>query len=164
MLEEYQLALSADANMPIVVLFGKMMGGLGQTQKGGLESYYSMVSHIQEVIARPALEKLVSTLWVQRNLQGSIPDKWSIIFNPLWQPTELEVAQQEKAESERDANNINNLVLLMNQGILTPEEVRQVVVNEIYDDYGFPDTTPSEGGDINYAEGVDTSQLNVPGT
>jgi hypothetical protein len=161
-IEEYQNALAASSNIPKLILFGQTMGGLHTTGSSNLESYYSMVSHIQEVIARPALEKLVSILYVQKTIKKSdVPDTWHIEFNPLWMPTGLEQAQTDQAEATADQLNINNLVTLMNQGILSAEEVRKVVVNDIYGEYDFDDALPSDGGDINYAEGIDTSLLQV---
>lgn len=161
LIEEYQISISASSNMPVVVLFGKAIAGLGATQKGNLESYYSMVSHIQQTIAKQPLEKLTSILWLQRELKNRIPDNWSIVFNPLWMPDESQQAVTKKDESTADMNNISNLITLMNNGILQPEEVRRIVVNDIYPEYGFPDASPSTGGDIDYAEGVDLSQLTV---
>jgi hypothetical protein len=159
-IQEYQTALAASSNIPKMVLFGETTGGITTTGNNNLESYYSMVSHIQEVIARPPLERLISILYVQKSI-SNIPDTWHIKYCPLWMPTGLEQAQSDQAEATADSANINNLVTLMNQGILSPEEVRKVIVNDIYNEYDFDDALPSDGGDINYAEGIDTSMLNV---
>jgi hypothetical protein len=127
-----------------------------------MESYYGLVAHVQNVIAKPAVEKLVATLYVQKTIPAKdIPDEWHIKWCPLWMPTELEKAQSDQAEATADQLTINNLIALMNQGILSAEEVRQVIVNDIYDEYDFDDALPSDGGDINYAEGIDTSMLQV---
>jgi hypothetical protein len=53
------------------------------------------------------------------------------------------------------------LMTLMNNGIISPEEVRKIVVNK-YSEYEFPDEIPSTAGDINYAENVDPSLMDVP--
>lgn len=163
LLDEYQTALCASSNIPKIVLFGDTQGGLNTSAQGNLESYYSMVSKIQQVIAKPALERLVSVLYVQSAIKKSdIPDDWEIQFNPLWMPSALEQAQTDQAEGMADQSNINNLINLMNDGILSAEEVRKVIVNDIYNEYDFDEALPSDGGDINYAEGVDTSMLVAP--
>ena len=162
LLVEYKTALCASSNIPEMVLFGQTAGGINTSAQGNLESYYSMVSHIQEVIARPPLEKIVSLLYVQRTVpKTDIPDEWHIVFNPLWMPTGLEKAQTDQAEATANQLNIGNLLNLMNNGILSPDEVRKVVVNELYSEYEFGDTLPSDGGDILYAENVDPSMFQV---
>jgi phage-related protein (TIGR01555 family) len=160
-LEEDQIAVAAKSGIPVVVLFGKSVAGLGATQAGNMDAYSSMVGHIQRKQGRPALEKLISILWLQADLKEHIPDTWEIEFNPLWVPSELEQAQRDKEQSTADANTVTSLVTLMDRGLLRPEEVRKVIVNYVYNAFGFPDAAPSEGGDVDYAEGVDLSQFNV---
>jgi hypothetical protein len=54
------------------------------------------------------------------------------------------------------------LMTLMNGGIISPEEVRKIVVNK-YSDYDFPDEIPDTAvSAMDYAAGIDTSQLDVP--
>ena len=160
-LKAYQIALCASSNMPIMILFGEQAAGLSNTGAGNLESYYGMVSHIQNVIARPVLEKLTSILWVQKSLAGKIPDKWKIEFNPLWIATDLEVAQTELAENQAHSAEVTMLISLMAEGILSPEEVRSIIV-EKYSEYDFPDGLPSIEGDVGYAQNVDPSLMDVP--
>lgn len=164
LIDTFEISIAADAKMPVVVLFGKATRGLNTTGAGDLEAYYGMVGQIQRVIVKPVLEKLTSILYVQKSLNGQIPDDWQLEFNPLWQPTAQEQANTDNLEQQGNTSKVNTLMTLMNNSILSPEEVRKIVVNEIYPDYEFEDTLPSTGDDINYAEGVDTSMLDVPGT
>lgn len=161
MINEYQNALSASASMPITILFGKSTTGLNNTGSGDLEAYYGMVSHIQNVVARPALEKLTSILWCQKLLKGKAAENWHLEFNPLWLPTDLEMAQTDLAKQQANTSEINSLIALMINQLLTPEEVRRIVVNK-YDDYEFSDQLPSFGDDVGYSENVDTSLMDVP--
>jgi phage-related protein (TIGR01555 family) len=163
LLDQFQTAICAKSNIPQVILFGRSTRGLNTTMQGDLESYYSMVSHIQQIQARPALEKLVSLLWLQRELRADIPDQWHIIFNPLWMPSEQEQATIRKDRSTADTNAVTNLVTLMLQGILSPDEVRQIVVNDVYSNFGLSGARVSESGDIDYAAGVDVTQLQAGG-
>lgn len=160
-LDEYQVSLSADSNIPLLVLFGKTHGGLQTSAQSNMESYYSMVSHIQQVLVKPAMERLVAVLYTQATIKAKTPDKWKIIFNALWMPSEQEQATTRKDKTVADQNEVGNLINLMNNGILSAEEVRQVIVNDIYNEFEFSDTLPSSGGDIDYAEGIDTSMLTV---
>ena len=161
-IQEYQSALCASSGIASIVLFGQTKGGLHSSGNNNMETYYGVVAHIQNVVAQPAIEKLIATLYVQKTIKKSdIPDEWHIKWCPLWSPTELEKAQSDQAEATADQLNINNLVTLMNQGIMSAEEVRKVVVNDIYGDYDLDDALPSDGGDINYAQGIDTAMLQV---
>jgi phage-related protein (TIGR01555 family) len=162
-IDEYKSALSASSNMPETILFGKSTSGLNNTGSGDLESYYGMVGHIQESIARPALEKLTSILWVQKSLKGKAPEDWEIEFNPLWVPSGTEKAQAELNEAQAIASETTALVNLMNNQILAPEEVRKIVINK-FPDYEFSEELPDfPETDIQYAEGVDVSMMDVPG-
>jgi len=163
MIVEYQNALSASSSLPVTILFGKSTTGLNNTGSGDLEAYYGMVGHIQSVNAKPALEKLTSILWVQKSLKGKAPEDWKIEFNPLWIPTDLEKAQTEQAESQATANTVNALVTLMNNEILAPEEIRKIIVNK-FSDFDFSEELPVfPETDLSYAEGVDTTLMDVPG-
>jgi uncharacterized protein len=161
LLKEYQTALSASSNIPLMILFGEHSKGLGNSGAGNLESYYGMVSHIQNVIARPSLEKLTAILWMQKSLTGPVPDKWKITFNPLWIATDLENAQTDLAEAQANQAEVAMLVQLMTEQIMTPEEVREVVVNK-YSEYDFPTDLPEGMKDLTYAQGVDPSLMDVP--
>lgn len=152
-LNEYQVALSASSNIPIAMLFGKSSTGLNATGAGDLESYYSMVAHIQRVIAKPSLEKLTSILWMQSHLKTKIPDEWQLIFNPLWAPSEKEVADTQFVTAQANNTEVTMLLALLTNGILDPEEVRKIIVTK-YAEYNFPDTVPSSGADMNYSEAI----------
>jgi len=159
-IQEYQTALSASSNIPVVILFGKSTTGLNATGAGDLESYYGMVSHIQNVIAKPCLEKITALLYIQRAYTAKIPDTWHIVFNPLWAPSEIDVATTNKTNQEANNTEVTMLMTLMMNGIITPEEVRQIVVNK-YSEYEFSDELPSIEGDVDYAEGVDNAEMEV---
>lgn len=160
-IKAYQVALSASSNMPIMILFGEQASGLANTGAGNLESYYGMVSHIQNVIARPVLEKLTSILWVQRNLKSKVPDKWKIEFNPLWIATDLEIAQTDQARFSAQSTEATMLVSLMESSILSPEEVRQIIIDR-YDEYDFSPDLPEQFENVSYANDVDPTLMDLP--
>jgi len=160
-LKEYQTALAASSSIPIMVLFGEQGTGLSNSGAGNLEAYYGMVAHIQSVIARPALERLTSILWVQQSLSESPPDKWKIVFNPLWISSDLENAQTKQAAAQANAAEVTTLLSLMTEQILSPEEVRTIIVDR-YDEYDLPDKLPDIIEEVNYAEGVDKTLMDVP--
>jgi uncharacterized protein len=160
-IQEYQIAVAAAANMPVTILFGKPQKGLNQTGAGDLEAYYGMVSHIQNTIARPPMEKLVSILWLQQSLKAKIPESWKITFNPLWVPDEAAIATANLNNKQADAAEVTMLTGLMGDGIMAPEEVRQIVIDK-YPEYDFPTDVPAVDSNVNYAEGVDNTMMDVP--
>jgi phage-related protein (TIGR01555 family) len=160
-IQEYQTALAAASNMPVTILFGKSTTGLNQTGAGDLEAYYGMVSKIQNVIARPPFEKLVSVLWVQSSIKGKIPDDWKIVYNPLWVLNDVELAQSQLATQQANTAEVAMLVSLMDNQIISPEEIRKIVVDK-YPEYEFPEDIPDSIGEVDYAEGVDPLMMAVP--
>jgi uncharacterized protein len=91
-------------------------------------------------------------------LPGTIPDEWKLIFNPLWSPSEKEQADTNFVNQQANAAEVAMLNTLLMNSIISPEELRKIIVNK-YGEYGFSDTLPSTGEDINYAEGVDVTDL-----
>lgn len=161
-LDTFSIALCASAKMQNTILFGKSTTGLNATGSGDLEAHYTMVAHIQEVIARPALEKLTSILWCQKDLRSKIPDDWHIKFNPLWVPSAQEKAQTDFVTAQAKGQEVTALTTLMNEQIMTAEEVREVIIEEFYDEYGFSVDLPDFPDEMNYSEQVDTTQLQIP--
>jgi len=49
----------------------------------------------------------------------------------------------------------------MTEQILSPEEVRTIIVDR-YDEYDLPDKLPDIIEEVNYAEGVDKTLMDVP--
>lgn len=161
-LATFETALCASSKMQNTMLFGKSSTGLNANGAGDLESHYTMVAHIQEVIARPPLEKLTSILWCQKDFRSKIPDDWHIKFNSLWVPSAQEKAQTEFVEAQAANQEITALTTLMGEQIMTAEEVREVVIEEYYNEYGFSIDLPDFPDELQYAQGVDTSQLQIP--
>jgi phage-related protein (TIGR01555 family) len=158
LIQEFQVALSASTDIPIVILFGKSSTGLNATGAGDLENYYSMLGRIQSRIALPALERLTSILYVQKSLATAPPDKWKIKFNPLWIPSEVEQATAEASKAQAQATEINALIALVNSSIFAPEEVRQIVIDK-YPDYQFAAAPPDPPSlDQQYAAQVAAGQ------
>ena len=161
-LGEYQTALCSSSGVAKIILFGETVGGLNSSGGSNLESHFAMVSHIRETIARPTFEKLISILWLQKNLKGSIPDKWKLVYNPLWQPTEKEQADTDNVEATANNMEVTMLMQLMNNQIITPAEVRKIVVDK-YAEYEFPEEIPDDVKEnIDYSAGVDPADLQVP--
>lgn len=105
-IDRFQTAISAATDIPVTVLFGISPGGLNATGKADFENYYNMVRRIQKRTLKPQLSRLISLISQCSDYGISLPDKYTLEFNPLWQPTEKEQADTEyvKAQTkEREA-------------------------------------------------------------
>ena len=152
-LNEFEVQVCASSQMPSVILFGKSASSLNATGAGELETYYSLVGRIQTRTVKPALEKLVSVLWLQKALKSKIPDKWSIVFEPLWIPPEKEQPEVKQLDATAKSTEVTMLLTLMDAGILMPEEVRKIVINRYADEFEFDENAlPTTGGDEDYSE------------
>lgn len=78
---------------------------MNATGDNDVRNYYDMVSAKQEAELRPQLEYLYEVL--VRSELGHMPDDFRFDFNPLWQLSEKDQADVEKARAERDEKYIN---------------------------------------------------------
>jgi len=117
-LREWAVRLAATADTPASVLFGKLAGGLGAAEDPSIRSWYDRIEGRQENRLRPQLEYLYRLGWRAQNspTRGHEPERWALLFRPLWQLTELEKADLRLKTSQADQIDINGQVV-------TPEEV-----------------------------------------
>lgn len=110
--------LSAVTGIPVTLLFGRSPAGLNATGDADIRFFYDDRKAEQTTVLKAKHERLISLL--MRSKQGPTggvePENWDIVYNPLWQLTELEQATLRKTTAEADAIDIDNQVLL-------PEEV-----------------------------------------
>lgn len=154
LLAEFEVAVCADSQFPSVILFGKSASSLNATGAGDLENFYGLVNRIRMRVAKPALERLISVLWLQNSIEGAIPDNWTITFAELWVPPDKEVADTELVKAQARTAEVTMLLQLMDAGILLPEEVRKIIIEKYSDDYDLPDNPTSSGWDASYARSV----------
>lgn len=110
--------IAAISETPISVLFGNLKGGLGASEDPSARGWYATVGARQESRARTPLEYAYRIGWRSKEgpTRGVEPRKWTLIFRPLWQLTELEQADLRAKTSTADGMDITNQ-------IVTPPEV-----------------------------------------
>lgn len=171
----YMVALATSARMPMAVLFGEDIKGLGTTGTGELNIYHQLLTQIQERQLRPGLEWLITVLWSQRTMPGKQPQKWRVKFNPLFSPSEGEMADVELKKAQA-AKTLMEALALGEGTVLTPDEVRGAVARTEYlgnllaiepdspapvmPDNTDPTTNPNPGGGD--AAGSGSQQGNAP--
>jgi hypothetical protein len=104
--------------MPVTVLFGESPAGLNATGASEIRNYYDRIKSRQKTDLLPQLRQVIRLLMLAKRgpTKGKLPDKWSVTFRPLWQPTEGEIADAYSKFAAGDAANVN-------AQILEPEEI-----------------------------------------
>lgn len=94
--------LIAASGMPHTKLFGTGPdGGIGATGNSEIRDWYDYVASEREISYRPPLEKILTWMTVYGPEKNAKPE---VSFPPLWQPTEKEIAETRKINSETDKN------------------------------------------------------------
>lgn len=134
-LDNFGQYICAMTGIPFTVLFGRAPAGLNSTGRGDLENYYNdVVGKVQRRQLKPQLEKLIKTVQLCKDgpTGGRELENWTIKFNPLWIPTEKEVAETNKLNAECVKVEIDTINSLMESQLLDSSEVRPYLA-EKYD-------------------------------
>jgi phage-related protein (TIGR01555 family) len=115
MVERLALNVAAASGLPMTRLMGQSASGLNATGKGDDRFYYDQASIVQTNHVAPAYLRLVE---IELAMRGHDPEgiNHSVAFKPLWQPTELEIAQTRKFTAETDH-------IYYTDGVLSAEEI-----------------------------------------
>lgn len=118
LLDKYALLLSGASEMPVSLLLGQAPAGLQATGDSDIRWFYDRIKTDQNTRLRLALERLVRLLMRcdAGPTNGLEPGKWSLDFNPLWQPTEKEQADTRFVVAQTDA-------LYIDKQVVTSDEV-----------------------------------------
>ena len=113
------------ADIPMTRLFNEQSKSMGDTGAGDLNHYYDSISSEQEEVLRPILEQLDCVL-LPSTLGKNYAD-CPFKFNPLYQDSENEIAQQRLANTQADVADID-------AGIANVSQVQRRRMNDgIYD-------------------------------
>jgi len=113
MLRLFMTRMSAAADMPVTLLFGQSPDGLNATGASDIRFFYDRVKSLQTRKLVKPIERITKLLMLAEKGE---PDNWSISFNPLWQPTAKEKAEERMIVAQTDAIYIAN-------DVASPEEV-----------------------------------------
>ena len=92
--------VSGAAEIPMTRLFGVQSKGMGDSGQGDLNNYYNAIRGKQESDYRQFLEAIDKVLIP--SALGHMPDDCEFDWNPLSQPSEIELAQQQLAFAQSD--------------------------------------------------------------
>lgn len=127
-LDEFKIAISADVNIPVAILFGQSAKGMNATGASDFESYYDLVESIQQHKIKPVLEKFIELLMFQKHIKPF--ENWKIKFPSLNTPTDKELADVRKTNADAAKIEINRLIDLVDSGALSVDELRAQIAEE----------------------------------
>jgi hypothetical protein len=120
-MDMFMIWVSGAADIPMTRLFGRSAAGMNSTGEGDNRNYYDKVGSDQETKMRPELEKLDTVLI--RSALGEYPPEYEFKWNPLYQESGLEMAQEDLAVSQSEDIRIQ-------QGILKPSHIAMRLMQE----------------------------------
>lgn len=106
---EKLLSLAVDilcsvSGLPRVKLIGEQTKGLGSQASGNVRLYYDDIAAKQEDEILRQCERLTKYIMLSKKgpTEGKELESWSVIFKPLWQPTEEEDEKTRELVAKRD--------------------------------------------------------------
>jgi phage-related protein (TIGR01555 family) len=128
-LQQFLILVSGAADIPLTRLLGQSPSGLSSTGEHDMKNYYDRIASIQALEIGPALYKLDEALI--RSALGNRPDEIFYTWAPLEQMSEKELAEIGKMNA--DTANV-----LTTTGLFMPEELREVVGNQLIESSFYP--------------------------
>lgn len=119
-LDKNMIWVSGAADVPMTRLFGRSAAGMDASGEGDLNNYYDSVASMQRSQFTPDLEKLDQ---VMIRSAGVDPEEADYVWNPLYQESGTELAQQDLARAQADD-------IRLNQGTLQPHHVAERIRQE----------------------------------
>ena len=116
--QSFQLDVSGAAKMPVSLLWGRTLNGLGQAGDGDERIYEKTVATEANTCLRPALEKLYPVIAASE--LGEVPDDMDLNF-----PSIRVLTEQEKSELAKTT--ADTLTVYMNGGVMSPRVVGREV-------------------------------------
>ena len=126
-MKQYQL-VSAIARIPVDKLFEtNPTGGLSASGDYNIKNYNQDLNTLQNDVFKNAIDRVNEI--VMRSYFDK-KDKVAIVFNPTDNPTEKEIAELNKSKAD-------TIALYLQNGIITPEEARQKIVEDKMSGFAF---------------------------
>lgn len=113
LIQMFQLQMAGAAKMPVTLLWGRTLNGLGQAGDGDERIYEKTVATEADVTLRPALEKLFPVIMASE--LGEVPDDMELSFPSIR-------VLDEKEKSELAKSTVDAVVVCLNSGLLSPRQ------------------------------------------
>lgn len=113
--------VASTGRIPLVKYTGLQPKGLNASAEGEIAVYDDTIGALQNRTIRPVLSNVF--YFQQLSLFGEIDPGITFEFEPLRVMTEKEKAEKQKMDAERDG-------MRLDQGAISPEEIRGIIVND----------------------------------
>lgn len=130
--------MATPARMPLIKFFGITPTGLNASSEGEFRAWNDYANGIQTLGLSPHMERIIQI--VQMDLWGEVDPDLVWQWLPLIEPTGKELADQRKADADRDA-------VYVQANVVSPEEIRGKLQNDPesgYDNLTGPAPEPPE--------------------
>lgn len=143
-----QEQMAAVSSIPLVKLLGITPAGLNANSDGEIRVFYDDIHAKQENSFRDQMKRILDVL--QLNEFGEIDPDIGFDFEPLFQLSSLELANQRKTEAETDG-------VLIENGAITAEEARARVAADKDSPYSALEVTDEDDLDDAGEEGEESA-------
>lgn len=116
-----QEQMAAVSSIPLVKLLGIQPAGLNASSDGEIRVFYDHIHSLQERLFRDPLKKVLDV--IQLDLDGEIDPDVTFDFEPLFQLSSLELANERKANAETDQ-------VLIDASVISTEESRARITSD----------------------------------
>lgn len=124
--------LSAVTNIPQTLLFGRSPTGMNATGDSDLENYYNYVEHIQKLMLKKNMRRLLDIIVKAGLANGELDEdpRYKLEFNPLWSMSEFEQADVDQKKAQTAQTRAQTAQIYVEMGALDPSEVRRGLAGE----------------------------------
>lgn len=120
LMQEFQQRVAGVYNIPMTLFMGRSPSGMNATGDADIKLYYDEIGNQQRIQMLKQAQRLVDLTMKSKQgpTNGQIIKDWKIVFNPIGELTEKEIAETKKLTSETDKNYVE-------MGAVDPNEVRE---------------------------------------
>lgn len=128
-MEQFQIALSAESGIPVSLLFGRSAAGENATGEGDFNAFYDMVAGDQRTKLTPAMQRILALIYAQNGVDA--PDNWEhITWLPLERMSDKEMAEVAKTKASALALEMQALNGAIESSALSETEAREYLESE----------------------------------
>lgn len=140
--------LSALANIPQTLLFGRSPAGENATGASDLENYYNFVERIQKLMLKRNLRYLLDVVFRAGVASGEIDEEpdYKLVFNPLWSLSDAEQATVEQTKASASLTKAQTAQIYVDMQALDPSEIRRKLASD--DEFTVEEIIDEEDEDL----------------
>lgn len=150
-LDRFMMNLSAVCEIPVTRLFGRSPAGQNSTGESDLRNYYDKVQASQNNQLLKPLQDLVMLInkYLKVDTNEEDAQELTVEFNSVWEPTQEELVDMRKKQSETDK-------VYLDSGALDPDEIRTM---RFAGGYSFDMNLPEEDAERTPATTTPTEEI-----